>query len=33
MEIQSLIGFVNKEEFKEIMAIFRRQMPYRIRVL
>ncbi|TLN50068.1 hypothetical protein FED26_16125, partial [Acinetobacter baumannii] len=28
-----LIGFVKKEEFKEILAILRRQIPDRIRVL
>ena len=33
MEMQSLIGFGKKEEFKEILAILRRQMPDRIRVL
>ncbi|TLL74897.1 hypothetical protein FEC80_18860, partial [Acinetobacter baumannii] len=31
--IQSLIGFVKKEEFMEILAILRRQNPDRIRVL
>ncbi|WP_153560786.1 transposase, partial [Acinetobacter baumannii] len=33
MAIQRLIGFVKKEEFKEILAILRRQNPDRIRVL
>ena len=33
MAIQSLIGFGKKEEFKEILAILRRQNPDRIRVL
>ncbi len=31
--IQRLIGFGKKEEFKEILAILRRQNPDRIRVL
>jgi hypothetical protein len=31
MAIQRLIGFGKKEEFKEILAILRRQMPDRIR--
>ncbi|EMT94472.1 hypothetical protein ABNIH6_15029, partial [Acinetobacter baumannii ABNIH6] len=33
MAIQRLIGFGKKEEFKEILAILRRQNPDRIRVL
>ena len=33
MAIQRLIGFVKKEEFKEILAILRRQNPDRIMVL
>ena len=33
MAIQRLIGFGKKEEFKEILAILRRQKPDRIRVL
>ena len=33
MAIQRLIGFGKKEEVKEILAILRRQMPDRIRVL
>ena len=33
MAIQRLIGFGKKEEFKEILAILRKQNPDRIRVL
>ncbi|MDP7681363.1 IS4 family transposase, partial [Acinetobacter baumannii] len=33
MTIQHLISFRKKEEFKEILAILRRQNPDRIRVL
>ena len=33
MAIQHLIGFGKKEEFKEILAILRKQNPDRIRVL
>ena len=33
MAIQRLIGFGKKEEFKEMLAILRRQNPDRIRVL
>ncbi len=33
MWIKSLIGFGKKEEFKDILAILRRQNPDRIRVL
>ena len=33
MAIQRLIGFGKKEEFKEILAILRKQNPNRIRVL
>ncbi len=32
MAIQRLIGFGKKEEFKEILAILRKQNPDRIRV-
>ncbi|MBY8666922.1 hypothetical protein KOI52_22865, partial [Escherichia coli] len=33
LRIQRLIGFGKKEEFKEILAILRKQNPDRIRVL
>ncbi|TLL25758.1 IS4 family transposase, partial [Acinetobacter baumannii] len=33
LSIQSLIGFLKKEEFKEFLAILRRQNPDRIRVM
>ena len=33
MAIQRLIGFGKKEEFKDILAILRKQNPDRIRVL
>ncbi|TLP44614.1 IS4 family transposase, partial [Acinetobacter baumannii] len=33
MAIQRLFCFVKKEEFKEILAILRRQNPDRIRVM
>jgi hypothetical protein len=33
MAIQRLIGFGKKAEFKEILAILRKQKPDRIRVL